>query len=53
MQKNKKFPIPNVVYSIATKGAGWFHFPFNTGENKEKLEQLRRGFNGDSDTGKA
>jgi len=42
MQKNKKkFPIPNVVYSIATKGAGWFHFPFNTGENKRKLEELR------------
>lgn len=51
MQKNKKkFPIPNVVYSIATKGAGWFHFPFNTGENKRKLEEVRRGLNDTSDT---
>ena len=50
MQKNnKKFPIPNVVYSIASKGAAWFHFPFATGENKRKLEELRKGFNGDSD----
>lgn len=54
MQKNKKkFPIPNVVYSIASKGAGWFHLPFASGENKRKLEELRRSFNGDSDTGKA
>jgi len=50
MQKNKKkFPVPNVVYSIASKGAGWFHFPFNTGENKRKLEEARKALNG-SDT---
>ncbi len=42
MQKsNKKFPIPGVVYSIASKGAGWFHLPFATGENKRVLEELR------------
>ncbi len=42
MQKNKKkFPLPNVVYSIASKGAGWFNLPFASGENKRKLEEIR------------
>ncbi len=50
MQAKKKFPLPNVVYSIATKGADWFHRPFNTGENKRKLEELRKGLNETSDT---
>lgn len=45
MQTKKKFPIPNVVYSTASEGAAWFNFPFNTGENKRKLEELRRSFN--------
>lgn len=40
-QPKKKFPIPNVVYSIATKGAGWFHYQFATGKNKEVLEKIR------------
>lgn len=51
-KKSKKFPIPNVVYSIASKGAGWFHYPFNTGKNKEILESLKRSFNGESNTAK-
>ena len=43
MQKNKKkFPIPNVVYSVASKGAGWLNMPFATGKNKIVLEELRR-----------
>jgi hypothetical protein len=50
MQGKKRFPIPNVVYSIASKGAAWFHYPFNSGENKRKLEELRRSFNGNSDS---
>ena len=44
MQKKKKFPIPNVVYSIATKSTGWFHLPFNTGENKRELEELKKSY---------
>lgn len=47
MQK-KKFPIPNIVYSTASKGAGWFHLPFATGKNKEKLEELRRSYDAPS-----
>jgi len=43
MKANKKFPIPGIVYSIASKGAGWFHYPFNTGENKKRLEEIRKG----------
>jgi len=50
MQRKKKSPIPNVVYSIASKGAAWFHMPFASGENKRKLEELRGSFNGYSDT---
>jgi len=49
MQGKKKFPIPNVVYSIASKGAAWFHYPFNSGENKRKLEELRGKLDGHSD----
>jgi hypothetical protein len=49
-RKDKKFPIPGVIYSIASKGAGWFHYPFNTGENKKKLEELKRSLDGDSNT---
>lgn len=41
MQNKKKFPIPNVVYSIASKGAGWFHYPFANGNNKRQLDKLR------------
>jgi hypothetical protein len=51
-QKNKKFPIPGVIYSIASKGAGWFHYPFNTGENKKKLEELKRSLDATSNTAK-
>ena len=51
-RKNKKFPIPGVIYSIASKGAGWFHYPFNTGKNKEVLDGLRRSLDGNSDTAK-
>lgn len=40
--KQKKFPVPGVIYSIASKGADWFHRPFATGKNKEKLEELRK-----------
>ena len=40
-QQKKKFPIPNVVYSIATKGADWFNYQFATGKNKERLEKIR------------
>ena len=40
--KKKKYPIPGVVYSIASKGAGWFHYPFATGENRKKLDKLRK-----------
>lgn len=53
MKTKKKFPIPGVVYSIASKGAGWFHYPFATGENKRKLEELRRSYDGSSDTAKS
>ncbi len=42
MKAKNKFPIPNVVYSVASKGAGWFHLPFATGENKRKLEELKK-----------
>lgn len=45
MQVKKKFPLPNVVYSIASKGAGWFHLPFASGENKRVLEELRGKLN--------
>ena len=45
MQKNKKkFPIPNVVYSVASKGAGWLNMPFTPGKNKIVLEELRRKY---------
>lgn len=46
MKAKNKFPIPNVVYSIASKGAGWFHLPFATGENKRVLEELRGKLDG-------
>ncbi len=41
MKAKKRFPLPNVVYSIASEGAGWFHLPLATGENKRVLEELR------------
>lgn len=46
--KKLSFPVPNVIYSIASKGAGWFHYQFNTGENKRKLEEIRKGLDGDT-----
>ena len=44
----KKFPIPNVVYSVASKGAGWFHLPFASGENKRVLEEARGKLSGNT-----
>lgn len=41
MKGKKKFPLPNVVYSVASKGTRWFHLPFATGDNKRVLEELR------------
>lgn len=45
MKPNKrKFPIPNIIYSIASKGAEhiWFNKPFATGKNKEILDKIKR-----------
>ena len=41
-QKKRKFPVEGVIYSIASKGAGWFHLPFNTGKNKELLDKIKK-----------
>ena len=40
-KQDRKFPIPNIIYSIASKGAAWFPKPFSVGKNKELLEKIR------------